>query len=1207
MKLELLAAVFITIHMCIGEIPRSSETNLGSILKSMTSGQEYLVRSGYLNYYEPLKPVKDLNNITLKGMNDTTATITCKDNVSLTFINISFIAFKNIEFVECGGAVDATVSTGKYSQYTQEAETVLIFIECNTVSIVNVYMSQNRGSALMFFNSDGHVKIQDVHIVDCVSCRGIFLYFSDQINQNNCTFKIILFVLNTSHGQSDCQDVEHDGSFDRYSFPKSQAQGLTVFFKQKNFSVDVELLQSDISNNFGCFSSGISALFFDQSNQSTLYVSNSKFENNIISSNSSNGGSSLFVEFSGMESHSASSKNFIPVHIENTSVANHTGKSPFYFFNKGIKVSAVIEMENITFYNNTSDSQGICMSFLSLYDLQTDNANIQVKMSKINAYNNGPSSVGLASTDPLAIPLASPALFSFINLDTVEITCEQCNTDDYSFRSNSASVFLGIATDFVLGYNLLFIENTAVTGACFQLHSFSHIFLSEKAVNITFKNNMAKTVGGVIASFSEGTTFSMCFLQIAKRYILEYTLDYNNSNIHLEFGNNKAQFGNDIYGNQVYRCYFAGGEQNNTNAIISFYSQTFHPYNKTNIVSKPFIVGREPSQDKEITVFPGSQFNINLTVTDHNKNSVAAYIFTSASTSEMKLSKNAFSYSGKNYQSFNSIVYSHPGNFTLYFSTLSDEREKQLKVTMIVKNCPMGFRFNPSSKTCQCYDFIKHDLNLICSNGYNISNSSRSKIWISCTLGKNITKCRYTRLCITCYLNHTIDLTKKNNFCKGRRVGNVCGSCPKNLSVLFGTSDCQNCRNKLYLLMIPVLGIIGILLVVGIYILKLTLNYGTLGGVIFYANFIRLGEITYMSQLRNINTHTVSQWFINSVNLDIAYPLCFFEGMNDLHKQLLQFVFPMYMWLIVLSIVYISRCSTRVSNLTSHLSVQVLVTLLNLTFAKLLVVVIESYSFTKLYSEDIPNEITTNSRTIHVSYVWLFSGDIEYGQGLHLLLLIIAGMIALFILLPYSILSVFAPFLYCHPWVNKLKPAFDTLYAPYQDKYRYWFGLRLITLWAISINFAITDGLNSKFSQHIQATIMIIYTILLIWQQPFKHSLLNALEIWYSVNLTFCVILDIHSLYESTQFPALKKILIFLAFSTFCLTIIYHVLLSLNLVCKIHQLIINCYKKIKIRVHHRIWWAEEEGRSDHMGYGSVANCEQTQLRESLLSIGSLRE
>jgi len=50
--------------------------------------------------------------------------------------------------------------------------------------------------------------------------------------------------------------------------------------------------------------------------------------------------------------------------------------------------------------------------------------------------------------------------------------------------------------------------------------------------------------------------------------------------------------------------------------------------------------------------------------------------------------------------------------------------------------------------------------------------------------------------------------------------------------------------------------------------------------------------------------------FISLLNLELGFPLCFFNGMNEIAKVGLQFVFPSYLLLISVGIILLCRWSS---------------------------------------------------------------------------------------------------------------------------------------------------------------------------------------------------------------------------------------------------------------------------------------------------------
>ena len=74
--------------------------------------------------------------------------------------------------------------------------------------------------------------------------------------------------------------------------------------------------------------------------------------------------------------------------------------------------------------------------------------------------------------------------------------------------------------------------------------------------------------------------------------------------------------------------------------------------------------------------------------------------------------------------------------------------------------------------------------------------------------------------------------------------------------------------------------------------------------------------------------------FIAWLNLDFGIETCFYEGMDAYSKIWLQFVFPVYVWMLVILIILISHFSQRFANLLGNNPVSVLATLILLSYAK---------------------------------------------------------------------------------------------------------------------------------------------------------------------------------------------------------------------------------------------------------------------------------
>ena len=72
------------------------------------------------------------------------------------------------------------------------------------------------------------------------------------------------------------------------------------------------------------------------------------------------------------------------------------------------------------------------------------------------------------------------------------------------------------------------------------------------------------------------------------------------------------------------------------------------------------------------------------------------------------------------------------------------------------------------------------------------------------------------------------------------------------------------------------------------------------------------------------------------LNLNSGFSVCLYDGMTMTTKMALQFLFPVYLCCIVLVLVVCSRVSVKLANFIVGSSVQVLATVVHLSFANLL-------------------------------------------------------------------------------------------------------------------------------------------------------------------------------------------------------------------------------------------------------------------------------
>ena len=137
--------------------------------------------------------------------------------------------------------------------------------------------------------------------------------------------------------------------------------------------------------------------------------------------------------------------------------------------------------------------------------------------------------------------------------------------------------------------------------------------------------------------------------------------------------------------------------------------------------------------------------------------------------------------------------------------------------------------------------------------------------------------------------------------CANHRSGVLCGECADGYSLLLGSNECGLCPNDNYLSLLLVFGVAGIALVVLLIALNLTVSVGTINGLIFYANIVQDQRETYFFPERFFKACYSHVHFISFINLDLGTKDLFLQGYDSSYAKVwLQFVFPVYIWAIIM-------------------------------------------------------------------------------------------------------------------------------------------------------------------------------------------------------------------------------------------------------------------------------------------------------------------
>ena len=764
------------------------------------------------------------------------------------------------------------------------------------------------------------------------------------------------------------------------------------------------------------------------------------------------------------------------------------------------------------------------------------------------------------------------------------------------FENNTSTGLLAEKSNVFFEGENIFKNNSGVRGGgLILLYSYLYPKLNAK---ISFINNRASEVGGAMYIKEELSPYGNypCPLQPD----VPLGMPYNESGIAFEFKNNTASdAGASIYGGYFDTCnpstyklptWPIHANPSDTITYDEIFDFTNKP-GKSDISSDPigvcFCDGTLQNcayKQRTVATFPGAHFNVTVvTVGQRNgpvRGIVRAKFHDSTQLHSLGNLQDSQSVSGY----CTNLSYAVFSSNNVEYLKLTIENPSELFdylyqppiLTIQLSPCPLGFTPRGFPPKCGC-EFILEDAGLSCD--INTQRVHRpAGIWIG-----------YSNTGITTHVNQSgriaihkhcpfdyciqrdndIHLETSDEQCESNRSAVLCGQCKQGFSLVLGSNRCRKCENT-YLSLLLAFGVAGLALVALLIVCNLTVAEGTLSGLIFYANIVQGNRSSFLPcQVSNTGDKILRDivcklpYFTSWLSLNLGIETCFYDGMNMYSKAWLQFVFSVYVWMIVALIIIASHYNTKASRLFGRNSTKVLATLFLLSYAKILNAVFTALSFTFLdYSDD---------RQI----VWLPDGNINYLRGKHIALFILAVIFALAFLVPYTVIVLSIQCLqkrsWYRPlgWVRRLKPLLDAYTGPYKDRYRFWTGLLLLVRFILFLLGALGDASFNVLLTGVAASFLLV----LQWAflGIYRNWLLDVLEGSFLVNIA---ILSAATLYTETG-NGDQTIVAFISMAVSCGTmvgiVIYHVGVRIwNLRCRR-----NYYREMKVVVTN----AQEEDDS----------------------------
>ena len=1091
--------------------------------------------------------------------------------------------------------------------YTSSHAAALVFVHCE-VSMILVHINYSRGFGIVGINLYNSVLL-NVSTSDSSETwfeasnnitvgSGLMLHFMDNymidydhisnVSLINCIFENNFHVKFIDECPLNNYMYPHNDSLSI-----TNSAGLTILYTQTNYTVQVQINNATFKRNVGDVAGAMLILHYVKEipamNNGTTIIENTVFERNTNVAPCHGAGLAfywfvphltplhnkvqpLLVRDSVFNKH-------YPL-IEDHNIMNTKFSTGAVYIGLVTSSTMTILFERSNFTNNvapyTGHGTGACI-FAEKYKSNSPGGKVFITLEDTTASNN--------REDIKYKIISMVGMFSFYAIENVIIRGNQSQ-----FSDNSGSVIHAVDSDIHLYGQVLFQKNQAMNGAAIRSTGQGRVYF-EKGVVAKFENNIAQQSGGALHLYKETLPSEKeCVLQISDGIDVKFS------------GNIASSSGNSIYAYPIYSCSVSSDKRvlqsinwtellNNScnNSLLQVSTKASQLYACNN--------SEKRRNRLHLTSYPGQSYRSYFAAVDEGN-------YTVWSTLDTRIIIN----NTKHYNPVPKLWLQHKVDFVLNenklsrctpvdLSILSDSDTRVYDalivlslphhpgiqtITITILPCPIGFQLNKKKGACECSQVLSrifHHSHFKC----NIQNSTKGRInfqnntitrpnkgnpWIGNVTVDNVTTfggslqcplgyCSFNSKPNVFHINHTkgIDLIDSSGhstpLCLFNREKTLCGRCPPNLSVVLGSTECRHCHSGYTILTSFLYIVAGPLLVCLLYALRFTLTSGTLNGIIFYAQAANAGYIDLLSlYLQNkVVEWRVARFSIITLsffNLDIGFPLCFYNGMTELWKAGLSLLFPLYLLMIVIVLIILSRFSHRLSNRIAHSSVQVLVTVVHLSFSKLVLKTVAVFQHATIYTENSAGPFL----------VWYYDGTIKYSSQPHLILMIITSLITIACVLPYILLLILTKPLRRSVLASKyLRPVIEAIHAPYKEGKQHWFVGRLLLLILMYIVYLSYWPTQTTKICLILSPLLATFLILQAYVKPFKSKWLNILDCWVMFILLFLFLTTWY--YEGQGEFSISSVIIevsvILFLMTFLVILIYHICWVSHLVSCIEQ------------------------------------------------------
>ena len=1150
--------------------------------------------------------IKGMDNITLTGVGgQQSSVIHCVSEFGIIAINVQNLTISSLHFIGCRESRQVAVLA------LRSATLLLLFV--SNVSILHTHVYNPKGAGMVAVDTFDLILYRTSFVGNIQNCVICFL-----VDGTPSKLHVSLYIADSEFAYGKSDSMYYGG-------------GLSLIFSQTSYTVYVNLVNVTLYNNTGILYGNFIMKTHEGSSKYTMvHTENIRSSNHLrptdlgftvwevpspksVSFNQGNHSQQFEYTLHILDSYFETSMDVTAVYI----VSEYKGSS-----------NLRVKFTNITiFYLNHKEAVRFLLQILNVSLVIMEKTNVRSTIAEFLVMN----SKIIMHNAFIKIANKNGGIWGVVTLVKSQVTFLGDTVFVQNYGYGAGAIYAQGSTLIFLG-NVEFVNNTGYNGGALSLYAGSQIVIGRHA-KLKLIGNHAKHFGGAIyvdnANHQVFSTFGVsCFYKLADTFNTII-------NPHVVFENNTADYsGSALYGGWIDFCSYATEDQTKLltgPGFDSLFQVNGGELDYSVIASNPLrvclCIDSRPEcsiTQYNISAYPGTTIRIPAVAVGQRFGTVQSIVhsdFLHELVDGVQPNIHDWQHTQKVEKICTSLTYTimSPSQVKLtmiveidYLDTPDIEvmqgigqrklQNQSLDTDTYFTNllihiemllCPSGFGYNNKSMTCKCDSkLVEYGIN--CSIDTQTIRR-KSSFWITTAEGGVIVH----EHCPFDYCkpeSFDLDLEDPDEQCAFHRSGILCGACQHNLSHVFGTSACRECSSMWPLLWVPVIGLAGIALVVLLIVLNLTVSVGTINGLIFYANIVRANYATFFPPS---TANSFLSWFIAWINLDLGIETCFYNGLDAYVKTWLQFVFPLYIWFLVITIIVLSHYYTLAARLSGRNAMPVLATLFLLSYAKLLRIIITVFQSTDL---EYPDK--------SVRKVWRYDGNVDYLTNKHIPLFI-AALLLLFISLPYTAILIFIQYLQRWSsyrvlfWVKKLKPLFDAYTGPYKDKHRYWTGLLLLVRIVLFLIFSMNTRASSDVNLlAIIITVLSLLVYLAITGGVYKAWHLNIIEYTFFFNLGVLASATLYTIINGQGQIAVAYTSVSIAFVLLIIIAMFHLLRKLKISHHCNWISANFFtnmlSKLRPAVKKLCYKQKNPHQNIHHNTQQRVTHATVELRESLL-------